>query len=107
MLMTMQQAFQRRLKPVSSLEVHSAFTGEPIQVRVYFYFSSIVVTADGATTPAEVLASVKRHPDILEEYGFQLFIIGGEATVPGQEINRMDLFDSSDCKQVKTTSSYS
>ena len=86
-------AFQPRTHTVSSVEVHSAFTGEKIQIRVHFYFSSMVVLADGATTPAEVVASVKRHPDLAEEYGFKLFILGKEATTVGTQISRMDAFE--------------
>lgn len=86
-------AFQPRTHTVSSVEVHSAFTGEKIQIRVHFYFSSMVVLADGATTPAEVVASVKRHPDLAEEYGLKLFILGKEATTVGTQISRMDAFE--------------
>ena len=92
-----EMAFQPRQNAVSSMEVHSAFTGEQIQVRVHFYFSSIVVLADGATTPAEVMASVKRHPDILDEHGFKLFIIGSEATIPGPSKKSKDQFIDPEC----------
>ena len=89
-------AYQPRLQPPCSLEVHSAFTGKPIQIRVYFYFTSIVVLADAATTPAEVMESVQRHPDISEEYGFKLFVLGKEALQRGTKIKTMKAFDSSD-----------
>jgi len=89
-------AFQPRLQPPCSLEVHSAFTGKPIQIRVHFYFTSIVVLADAATTPAEVMESVKRHPDIADEYGFKLFVLGKESLARGAKITSMRAFDSSD-----------
>lgn len=97
-------AFQPRTHTVSSVEVHSAFTGEKIQIRVHFYFSSMVVLADGATTPAEVVASVKRHPDLAEEYGFKLFILGKEATTVGTQISRMDAFECVPGKFYKSSS---
>ena len=91
-----EMAFQPRQHPASSVEVHSAFTGKKSQVQVYVYFKSIAVLADGATTPAEVMASLKRHPAIQGVYGLKLFMIGIEATAPGHVIDRMDPF-ASDC----------
>jgi hypothetical protein len=35
-------AFEPRLCPPTALEVHAAFTGKPIQIRVHFYFTSMV-----------------------------------------------------------------
>lgn len=75
-----------RQSPATSLEIHSAFTGQPIKVLVDFFTSTMEVDVDSHTTVSEVLDVLLRHPLLREGPGYSMFLVGPEFSQRGAKI---------------------
>jgi hypothetical protein len=82
-----------RARSVTALEVNAAFAGKPIQIRVHFYFNSIVVLVDAASTVAEISDAVFNHPIVEREYGFKLYLMGEQFQKRGQRVEHQAVLD--------------